>query len=106
MRRVLVLLATTMLAVGFAVGTASGGGKTVTADNYDFKPRRVTIQKGSTVTWKNVQGVHTVTLKNGSFDKVISVDERVSKTFRRNGTFRYICRFHKLQGMRGKVIVE
>jgi plastocyanin len=106
MRSVLVLLATTALVLALVVGTASGGGKTVTADNYDFKPRAVTIQKGRTVTWKNVQGVHTVTLKNGTYDKTISGDEKVSKRFKRRGTFRYICRFHKVQDMRGKVIVE
>ena len=106
MKRALAVATATTLALGLLVADASGGGPTIRAVNFDFKPQTVTIQKGDKVTWKGVQGRHTVTLKNGSFDKVISVDERVSKTFRRNGTFRYICRFHKLQGMRGKVIVE
>ena len=106
MRRALVVVTMTTLAIGFAVGHASGGGKTVRAVNFDFKPKSVTVQKGSRVTWKNVEGKHTVTLKNGTFDKVISGDETVSKRFRHRGTFRYICRFHREQGMRGKVIVE
>jgi plastocyanin len=107
MRRILIVATTTaVLALGLAVGSASGVGKTVRADNFSFKPRTVTIQKGSKVTWKNVEGVHTVTLKNGSFDRVISGDDSVSKRFRRRGTFRYICRFHTQQDMRGKVIVE
>jgi plastocyanin len=106
MRKLLVLLATTLIALGLVVGIASGRDKTVKADNFDFEPRRVTVQKGDTVTWKNIEGRHTVTLKNGTFDKVISGDEKVAKKFRRRGTFRYICRFHKQQDMRGKVIVE
>jgi plastocyanin len=105
MRRALLITAMAALALGLAVGQASGG-TTVRAVNYDFKPKTVTIQKGGRVIWRNKQGKHTVTFKTGSFDKVISGDERVSKRFRQRGTFRYVCRFHKLQGMRGKVIVE
>ena len=106
MRRVVLLLATMVMAVGLAIGHASGAGKTVKADNFDFKPGKVTIENGDKVTWKNVEGVHTVTFKNGSFDKEISGDDRVSKKFSREGTFRYLCTLHKAQGMRGKVIVE
>jgi plastocyanin len=105
-RRALVVATTTTLALGLAAGHAIGGGTTVKAVNFAFKRKAVTIQKGGKVTWKNVQGKHTVTFKNGSFDKVISGDERVSKKFRHRGTFRYICRFHIQQGMRGKVIVK
>jgi plastocyanin len=106
MRKVLILLAATMLALGLAVGSASGGGRTVKAENFDFKPKTVTIAKGDKVTWKNVEGRHSVTLKNGTFDKVISGDETVSRKFKHSGTFRYYCRFHKALGMRGKVVVE
>jgi plastocyanin len=105
-RRALVLATTTTLAFGLTVGDASGGGTKVKAVNFAFKPKTVTIQKGGKVTWRNVEGKHTVTFKNGSFDRVMSGDERVSKKFRHRGTFRYICRFHIGQGMRGKVIVK
>jgi plastocyanin len=105
-RRALVLATTTTLAFGLAVSHASGGGTKVRAVNFAFKPKAVTIQKGARVTWKNVQGKHTVTFRNGSFDRVISGDEHVSRKFRHRGTFRYICRFHIGQGMRGKVIVK
>jgi plastocyanin len=106
MRKALILLTTTMLALGLAVGSASGGGKTVKAENFDFEAKAVTIQKGDKVTWQNDQGRHSVTLKNGTFDKVISGDQTVSKKFKHSGTFRYYCRFHKSLGMRGKVVVE
>jgi len=106
MRKALILLTTTMLDLGIAVGSASGGGRTVKAEKFDFKPKTVTIQKGDKVTWKAIEGRHSVTLKNGTFDKVISGDKTVSRKFQHSGTFRYYCRFHKAQGMRGKVIVE
>jgi plastocyanin len=108
MRRGLILAATMSLAVGLLAGSASGGGgrTVVRVTNYDFKPATVRVQKGDRVTWRNVAGRHTVTFRNGSFHRVISGGQRVSKTFRRRGTFRYLCRFHRALGQRGKVIVE
>lgn len=105
MRRVLILVVTMTLALGLVGGQASGG-PVVRVTNFDFKPRTVTIQKGGRVTWRNVRGRHTVTFRNGSFHRVISGEQRVSKTFRNRGTFRYLCRFHKALGQTGKVIVE
>jgi plastocyanin len=105
MRRALILAVAMTLALGLAGGQASGG-PVVRVTNFDFKPRTVTIQKGGRVTWRNVQGRHTVTFRNGSFDRVISGEQRVSKTFRNRGTFRYFCRFHQSLDQRGKVIVE
>jgi plastocyanin len=107
MRRALILAVASTLVVALMAGSASGGGgKTVRVTNFDFKPATVTIQKGGRVTWRNIAGRHTVTFRNGSFHRVISGDERVSKTFRRRGTFRYLCRFHRSLGQRGKVVVE
>jgi plastocyanin len=106
MRKVLILVALTVFALGLAVGHASGGDKTVRADDFDFEPGRVTIQEGDKVTWRNVEGRHTVTLRNGTYDKVIDGNDKVSRKFRNSGTYRYYCRFHTAEGMRGKVIVE
>ena len=101
-----VALAVTLLVV-LTVGVASAGGNRVRATNFNFKPRTITIQKGERVTWKRIEGKHTVTLKNGSFDKVISrAHPRARKRFRHRGTFRYFCRFHRSLGMKGKVVVE
>ena len=76
------------------------------ADNFDFGPKTATIQKGDKVVWKNKAGSHTVTFNNGSFDKSISGDDRVSRKFSKTGTYRYFCRPHKALGMKGKVVVE
>jgi plastocyanin len=107
MRRILTFVAATALALAITAGPATGAGTTVRAKNFKFVAKTVTIQKGSKVTWKNVEGRHTVTFKDLAFDKVISANKpTVSKTFRQTGTFRYFCRFHKQLGLRGKVIVE
>jgi plastocyanin len=109
MRRALILVATVTVVVGLTAGTSSGGGGgvVVRVTNFDFKPATKTIQRGGRVTWRNVEGRHTVTFRSGSFDRVISGNQRVSRTFRRRGTFRYVCRFHaRIFGQRGKIIVR
>ena len=103
-------IAITMLAVGLALAAGAataGGGNRVRAVNKDFKPQAITINKGQRVTWKRVEGTHTVTFKNGSFDKALDRSHpRRSRAFRKRGTFRYFCRPHRDDGMKGKVIVK
>jgi plastocyanin len=99
--------------LAMAVGPAAGDSGTnlaakakVKASDFDFSPQKVNIGKGDKVIWKNVQGEHTVTFKGGSnFNKVINGNDRVSKKFKNKGKFKYICRFHKAEEMKGKVVV-
>ena len=105
MRRVGVITLTATLALG--VGVAQAGGGTVNASNFSFKPKTITIQKGQKVTWKRVNGRHTVTFVKGSYDKTLNKSHPArSRTFKRIGTFKYYCRFHRALGMRGKVVVK
>ena len=98
---------TLVATVALAIGVASAGGAHVRASNFKFKPGTITIQAGQVVSWKRVQGRHTVTLKNGSFDKILSKSHPShSRRFNRRGTFRYYCRFHRSLGMKGKVVVQ
>lgn len=105
MRRVgAVTLAATLV---LGVGVAQAGGGTVNASNYNFKPKTITISKGQTVTWKWVNGRHTVTFVKGSYDKILNRKHpKRTRTFKRAGTFKYYCRFHRSLGMRGKVVVQ
>lgn len=90
-----------------AIGVTSAGGSRVKASDFKFRPGTITVQRGQTVTWKQVQGRHTVTFKKGSFDKVLSGSHpSVSRRFNTRGTYRYYCRFHRSLGMTGKVIVN
>jgi len=99
-----VTLAATLV---LGVGVAQAGGGTVNASNFDFKPKTITIQKGQKVTWKRVNGRHTVTFVKGSYDKTLNkANPTRSRTFKKLGTFKYYCRFHRSLGMKGKVVVK
>jgi plastocyanin len=105
MRRVGAITLAATLALG--VGVAQAGGGTVNASNYSFKPRTITVHKGQTVNWKWINGHHTVTFVKGSYDKTLNRSHPTrSRTFKRVGTFKYYCRFHRALGMRGKVVVQ
>jgi plastocyanin len=107
MRRVGAITLAATLALALGVGAAQAGGGTVKASNFNFKPRTITIQKGQKVTWKRVNGRHTVTFVKGSYDKTLNkAHPRRARTFKRRGTFKYYCRFHRALGMRGKVVVQ
>jgi plastocyanin len=96
------LVATLALGVGVAQA-----GPTVNASNYAFKPKAITIQKGQSVTWKWVNGSHTVTFVKGTYDKSLNrANPTRKRTFKRAGTFKYYCRFHRTLGMTGKVVVQ
>jgi len=104
MRRTGAVALVATLALGVGVAQA---GPTVNASNYSFKPKAITIQKGQTVTWKWVNGSHTVTFVKGTYDKSLNrANPTRKRTFKRGGTFKYYCRFHRTLGMTGKVVVQ
>src|SRR3989344_2247760 len=78
-------------------------------DDY-FSPKNITVQVGTTVTWKNNGShIHSVTADNHSFDSgVIYSGATWSYTFNEVGTFPYYCKFHGAPGgigMTGTVTV-
>jgi plastocyanin len=103
-RTLVIVTALAALVLGIAVAQAGGA---VKASNYVFKPRTMTIHKGDSVKWKWVNGRHTVTFVKGSFDKSLNANHpKRTRTFKRRGTFKYYCRFHRSLGMKGKVVVK
>ena len=77
-------------------------------ENY-WKPRKIQIDVGDRVRWRNREGTHSVVMKTGGqeIDSVISGDAAVrSSKFRDPGSYRFVCRFHHEQGMKGKVVVD
>jgi len=105
MRRVGIVMVIATLALGVTVAQAGGG--TVKASNYKFAPKALTITKGSKVTWKWVNGHHTVTFVKGSFNKALNKRHpRASRTFKHRGTYKYYCTFHRSLGMKGKIVVQ
>jgi plastocyanin len=92
-----------ILALGVATGSASAA--KVEVENFDFKPKRAKVDAGEKVRWKGTQGSHTVTFEEGRFDKEIEDGDRVSRKFKKSGTYNYFCSIHKRRGMKGKVVV-
>jgi plastocyanin len=112
MRRTMIATAAVLVAAALGGQAIAGGSepakraKKVTVDNFDYKPAKVKISPGTKVTWTATQGSHTVTFKDG-YDKVIteSGTSTTSRKFKKAGTYKYICRFHKDKGQKGKVVV-
>jgi plastocyanin len=100
-------IVTVVATLALGVGVSQAGGSSVKGTNFDFKPRTIKINKGSKVTWRWVNGRHTVTFVKGSYNKTLTRGHpKRSKTFKKRGTFKYYCRFHRSLGMRGKVVVK
>jgi plastocyanin len=103
----------------------SGNGAAVVEmnDQLAFQPKRIEVSAGEKVTWKNVGKVaHTVTADkskaaNPSLVSVpagtmewdsgfVAEGESISRTFRKPGTYRYICIPHEGAAMVGSVVVK
>ena len=118
-RSMLALLPVAAILVALAVWPAAGGAGTATdaktkrvsvKDDF-FTPTTARIKPRTKVTWA-VRGVdgHTVTFRSvpagvGHIKGTGIMDQgaHYSHTFRKRGTYRYVCRIHS--GMKGKVVV-
>lgn len=69
---------------------------TVTIKNFDYAPMALTVNAGTTVTWKNLDGEpHTVTSVDGAFrSPALDEGDSFSFTFAKPGTYRYVCSIH------------
>lgn len=94
-------------------GAATDGGATTAPQNYTiniqnfaFGPAQLTIKKGDSVTWTNLDSVaHTATSDTGIFDSgALGKNASWSRTFSEAGTFTYHCSPHPY--MTAKIIVE
>ena len=89
--------------------SALAANQTVTASNYAFTDRDVTVNVGESVTWTNSGGFHNVHFDDGSFDQPPDPIDvwamPVTRTFSTVGSFRYICDAHA-PDMSGTVTVQ
>lgn len=83
-------------------GTANRG----TIEGFAYKPRTLTVRRGTTVRWTNADPApHTVTAANGSFaSPQLRKGGSYARTFPRAGRFAYICALHPQ--MEGLVVVK
>ncbi|MFB6189225.1 MAG: halocyanin domain-containing protein [Halapricum sp.] len=87
------------------VGTKGNGGF------FAFDPPAIEIASGTTVTWNwtGKGGAHNVAAKDGSFRSgpaKASVDTTFEHTFSESGVYPYFCTPHRMNGMKGVVVVK
>lgn len=75
--------------------------------NFAFRPKAITIAKGTKVRWTNRGSVnHTTTSNKGLWNSgVLAPGASFGRVFRKVGTFRYHCTLHPTL-MQGKIIVN
>jgi len=92
--------------------TAAGGGggagaKRVVVKDIAFKPEKISIEQGDTVTWRfDDKGIpHNVIADDGSFQSEVKDAGTFQHTFEAAGSFAYVCTIHP-DTMKGTVEVS
>ena len=98
-----VVLALVLVVLAPPVGAREAGDRTTgtvevvrvrIVDNA-FRPRNLTIDRGTAVRWVNRgDRTHTTTSNTGLWDQTLSPGETFRRRFRRVGTFSYHCTIH------------
>jgi plastocyanin len=91
-----------------APAPAAAPPNTVLLSGMVFSPVTITVAVGTTVTWKNSDGIaHTSTSDTGVWDTgTLAAGASSTTTFNTVGTFPYHCAFHVSMGMKGTVVVQ
>jgi plastocyanin/uncharacterized membrane protein YozB (DUF420 family) len=81
----------------------------VTVQNFSFGPKEITITAGTTVTWTDSLGRHTVESSDGTLKSdTLVAGKTYQKRFDTPGVYDYYCAFHGNKdgsGMAGRIIV-
>jgi plastocyanin len=82
---------------------------TVTVQNFTFEPKELTVHAGTTVTWNDVGGRHTVESADGFLKSdTLIAGQTYQKRFDTPGVYDYYCGNHGTKsgtGMTGRVVV-
>ncbi len=95
-----------------ATPTAAPRTVTVLMQDFAFKDKTLTIERGTTIVWLNKDPAkHTVTSDSGNplDSKDVQVSRQFSFTFANAGTFAYYCEYHGDRGgvdMAGTIVVR
>jgi plastocyanin len=106
------IAAVALLIMAMYGSNASAGGaaqasraKGVSITNFSFRPGKLTVSRGSRVSFSNRDGVTHTATKAGSFDTGhIAPGKSKTITFARRGIFAYHCSIHP--SMHGKIVVR
>ena len=99
MRRLITLALAVGATAAVAVPALAAGSKTAKVENYFFSPGKLTISRGTTVTWRFITGGsvdHTVTVSSGPvhFGSRKLFSGTYSHRFTRAGTYHLYCTVH------------
>jgi plastocyanin len=97
-----------------AAPTVDEGTVEVTVQTFDFQPDPLTVEAGTTITFRNLDKInHSVTAGTREAptpDDFDGLMEDAGATFELTldepGTYDYFCRFHPGAGMTGQIVVE
>jgi plastocyanin len=109
-RCIVVALALVVLAPAVGAHERGGGPRVATQAvrvrviDFAFRPRTLTIARGTVVRWVNRgDRTHTTTSNTGLWNQRLAPGETFRRRFRRMGTFAYHCTIHPQ--MTARVIV-
>ncbi|NGY03406.1 OmpA family protein [Solimonas terrae] len=84
---------------------ATGGGTTVSIQNFAFGPATLTVPVGTTVTFVNNDGsTHIVHFADGADSGRLGLGATWTRTFAAAGEYPYVCTIHPM--MTGKIVVK
>ena len=107
MKKLIALVVAAGVAGALAI-PAFAATKTVSVADDVFKPRTMTVSKGTTIRWRwTGDNLHNVTVTRGpvKFKSGTKSSGTFSRTLRRRGTYRIVCTIH-LPGMRQTITVR
>lgn len=83
-----------------------GGPSRVRIIDNAYRPRTMTVARGTVVRWVNLgNNDHTITANTDRWGSgALAPGEAFHRPFRRTGTYRYHCTIHP--SMRGRIVVE
>lgn len=72
--------------------------------NFAYRPTTLTVEKGAKVAWTDQDSANHTATGKGFDTGSINKGETRSVTFKRSGTYKYICQFHPF--MHGTIVVR
>src|ERR1700722_4304664 len=89
-----------------AVPAMANGPNQVVIRNFMFSPMTLAVSRGTTVTWKNLDGEpHLVVSPDGKFPAhALDENDSFSFKFEKPGNYNYICTIHPQ--MKGTITVK
>lgn len=80
--------------------------QSIKIDNFTFSPGKITVTKGTEVTWTNRDDIpHSIVMTAiGVRSKPLDTDGSFAYRFNKAGTFSYICGLHPQ--MHGQIVVR